>query len=97
MNLGFPEEQQRNLMRVKSRIGQAIIAFLSGRTRFRADELRQHVAENTGAATAPGSSDRILRNLRQSGLVNYRVLSRRHSLYEVLPTCTASGPEEVRS
>lgn len=92
MNFGFAEEQNRNLDRVRSRIGRAIIAFLSSRTSFRADELRQYVASQAGVALAPGSSDRVLRDLRQSGLINYRVLSRRQSLYEVLPAASAPAP-----
>ena len=56
-----------HLARVSTRIAQAIRDFLSqtgtGRT-FHADELRAHVAQRVGP-TAPGSADRILRDLRQ--------------------------------
>jgi hypothetical protein len=75
-------EQAENLERVRSRIGRAIVAFCRERKRFHADELRAAVAEATGIA-APASADRILRDLRQRGVINYRVINRHESLYEV--------------
>jgi ribosomal protein S25 len=36
------------------------------------------------SVSAPAIADRILRDLRQRGVVEYRVLSRRESLYEVM-------------
>ena len=36
--------------------------------------------------TAPGSADRVLRDLRQRGSIDYEVVSRRSSLYRVLAT-----------
>jgi hypothetical protein len=77
------EEQQENLERVSSRIASAIIRFCREHRRFHADELRKYVVSETGIA-APGSSDRILRDLRQRKIIDYRVLNRRESLYEVL-------------
>jgi len=70
--------------RVRSRIKAAILAFTSKRVVFRADELRAFVAQRCGA-TAPASADRILRDLRQRGTLKYVVVSRRRSLYRVLP------------
>jgi len=76
--------QSQELERVSSRIGAAILEFCRGRSgeTFHADELRQHVWRCVGS-TAPGSADRILRDLRQRGLVRYVVVSRRDSLYRV--------------
>jgi hypothetical protein len=75
-------EQQQHLERVSSRIGRAIIGFCRAHRRFHADELRKAVVDETGIA-APASADRILRNLRQRGVIGYKVVSRSESLYEV--------------
>ena len=80
--MNYENEQQENLERVSSRIGRAIIEFCQEHRRFHADELRKHVVRETGIA-APASADRILRDLRQRGVVRYTVLNRRESLYEV--------------
>lgn len=77
------EEHVENLERVSSRIEWAIIDFCKEHATFHADELRQAVTRVTGIA-APASADRILRLLRQKGVVNYEVVSRRESLYRVI-------------
>lgn len=82
------EEQQENLERVSSRMERAILDFCRAHLSqedhtFYADELRKYVIAKTGIA-APASADRILRLLRQRKLLNYRVVSRKESLYEVL-------------
>ena len=74
-------EQQEQLTRVTSRIGQAILEFCSPGRQFHADELREFVAER--CSVAPGSADRVLRDLRKRRLINYKVLSRAQSLYRV--------------
>ena len=76
------EEQPVMLERVNLRIGRAIVDFCSTQKKFHADDLRKHVSKNVGKV-APGSADRILRDLRRRGVLNYRELSRRASLYEV--------------
>jgi transposase-like protein len=76
------DEQQENLERVSSRIGKSIIEFCRSHGRFHADDLRKWVIRETGTA-APASADRILRDLRRRGVIGYRVVSRRESLYEV--------------
>jgi hypothetical protein len=76
-------EQEENLERVSSRIGRAIIDFCRAHKRFHADDLRKAVISETGIA-APASADRILRDLRKRGVIDYRVLSRRESLYEIV-------------
>lgn len=76
--------QQEELSRVADRIGEAILAFAArqGSRDFHADDLRRFVAESMGDANiAPGSPDRILRDLRQRGELDYVILNRSASLY----------------
>lgn len=75
-------EQEENIDRVSSRIAWAIIEFCQTHKRFHADELRKYVIAQTGIS-APGSADRILRDLRSRGIIRYHVVNRRESLYEV--------------
>jgi len=79
-----PEVDTASLERVTSRIGTAIVEFCAARVgqTFHADELRAAVTRACGQ-TAPGSSDRILRQLRLTNRIQYVVLSRRDSLYRV--------------
>lgn len=75
--------QAEHLDRVSVRIGRAIVAFCAEQGLFHADDLRAYVTANVGIV-APGSADRILRDLRQRGCLNYRVVNRRDSLYEMI-------------
>ena len=75
------DEQTENLERVSSRIAASIVEFIRSHRRFHADDLRRHVSARVGSV-APGSADRILRDLRQKDVIDYRVVSRRQSLYE---------------
>jgi hypothetical protein len=94
LNLVF-DEQQANLERVSSRIALAILRFCGAHKFFHADDLRKAVIRETGIA-APASADRILRHLRQRGKLDYRVLDRRASYYEVLWVGKpASQPKEA--
>jgi hypothetical protein len=73
--------QQTQLKRVRSRIGECVLGFCrlyEGRS-FTASQLHQWVDDRMTAA--PGSADRILRNLRQRGEVQYTILSRAGSVY----------------
>lgn len=81
-------EQQANIDRVSDRIAGAILTFCRQRVgkTFHADELRQH-CESVCGKTAPGSADRILRDLRAKGSLSYSVVSRSQSLYH-LTACT---------
>ncbi len=79
--------QHEQLERVTSRIGALVLEFCeeriaSGHREFFAAELRAFIAGRT--TTAPASPDRILRALRSSGQINYRVVSRSKSLYELI-------------
>lgn len=77
-------EQTDNLERVLTRIAAAIIEFF-GRTQdtFFAEEMREYV-ERTVGRIAPGSPDRVMRDLRQRGLIDYEVLSRAASKYRII-------------
>lgn len=81
------KEQKENIERVSSRIGVAITEFWSERIgkQFHVEDLRKFVSAKVGEKVAPASPDRILRQLKQSGKVNYKIVSRRKSLYEALP------------
>lgn len=85
-------EQATNLKRVSDRIAPSILSFFEHRKNqsaflrqvptFHADELRVYVEKHCGTI-APGSTDRVLRQLRAAGKLDYVVLSRRESLYEI--------------
>lgn len=82
-------DQREQLERVSSRIAALIVAFCaerlaSGRVDFHAADLRAAVSEHV--TTAPGSADRILRDLRKRGAVAYVVIDRRASLYRLTGT-----------
>lgn len=76
--------QSANLSRVTARIGESILEFAKSRvgSRFHAGDLHAHVEQATGKC-APASADRVLRSLRQKGLVDYTVISRSDSLYRM--------------
>lgn len=74
------------LEKVSERIGHAVMSFYYDRLRqrafqFHADELRDWVIARVSVA-APASADRILRDMRQKGQLDYVVVSRSDSLYE---------------
>jgi hypothetical protein len=74
-----PEERGR----VYSRIAPLIMAFYQNNAgkEFHAEDLRQYVLR-AAPGIAPGSPDRILRELRLEGKINYVVLNRRESRYQ---------------
>ena len=80
-------QREMEFDRVRAAIGDSIVRFLkerlaSGRVQFHADELRRYVT--AVHPTAPASADRILRSLRQDGVIAYQCVDRSKSLYEVL-------------
>jgi hypothetical protein len=81
-------EQQIEKARVSAAISQHVAAFLDRNLNreFHVEELRRYVFDNVQGYVAPASPDRILRDLRQRKIVNYRVVSRSKSLYLSLPT-----------
>ena len=77
--------------RVRSRIGSLILEFCRLTRRrfvvstFHMEDLREFVEQGVEGKIAPDSPGRILRQLRQQRLLNYRVISRSKSLYRVVP------------
>ena len=83
--------------RVRGRIGSLILEFCTERLKqpefegtFFMEELRQFVETKVSTdlprqRIAPDSPGRILRQLRQERQLNYKVLWRGQSLYQVLP------------
>lgn len=88
-------EQKEHICRVTSAIGKAIMAFCGEHNNFHAEDLRGFIRNSCGS-TAPGSADRILRDLRKKRLLNYRVIDRRASLYQVLPVEQLSPPFQMK-
>ena len=74
-----PEERQR----VYARIAPLILAYAEEHAggAFHAEDLR-HFVLSREPAIAPASPDRILRELRLMGKLDYEVLNRRQSLYQ---------------
>ncbi|MCB7130325.1 MAG: hypothetical protein J3T61_12400 [Candidatus Brocadiales bacterium] len=77
------DRQERE--RVRSRIGSLILEFCRQNKTFFMEELRSYVGRNLVGCIAPDSPGRILRQLRQQGELNYKVVLRRQSLYRVVP------------
>lgn len=81
------DEQEAQLTRVTGQLAAAILRFCrhrlaTGQPEFHAAELREYVeGVHQGA---PGSPDRILRALRRTGAVDYRVIDRAASLYRIV-------------
>jgi hypothetical protein len=83
----FDPIQPIELERVSGQIAKIILKFrdgrrLSGRLEFHAQELHDYVADHI-LNSAPASADRILRELRRSGRIQYTVVNRRQSLYRL--------------
>jgi hypothetical protein len=81
-------EQQANIERVNERIGAAVLDFCKECAQtdhglFYMEDLRKYVSERVGGYIAPDSPGRILRLLREQGKLDYTVLSRAESLYEI--------------
>jgi Fe2+ or Zn2+ uptake regulation protein len=88
--------QTKQLNRVASSASEAIQTFIAARlantdengAAFTADQLRSYVNDNVKGGVSPSSADRVLRMLRQKGLVDYVVLNRGKSLYRAKPVVT---------
>lgn len=81
------------LERVGLNLNQVIVHFWQIRMsspgrRFTANELRQYV-QHHNFGTAPASADRVMRNLRKQGKINYAVVNRSKSLYQAIPLAEA--------
>lgn len=81
------ETHAQNLERVVVKIGPVVLAFcrqilIDGRPRFSMRELTAYVRRCVGEI-APDSPGRTLRELRKSGALNYELVSRKASLYQL--------------
>lgn len=81
-------EQPAELKRVSGRIGPAVLAVLArwcatGRVTFRMSDLHEAVSAEVGGYVAPGSTERIARQLRRTGEARVVLLSRSESLYRI--------------
>ena len=74
-----------DITRVNNAIANHIEKFLGTHKEWHVEELRRFVFDQVNGYVAPASPDRILRDLRQKGRVNYVVVSRVKSLYRSLP------------
>lgn len=84
----FDNEEDRE--RVRGKIEALIKTFCHVGRVFNMIELTCHVSECT--PIAPDSAGRIMRLLRQKGEINYKVVSRSESKYEVIPN-PAKNPD----
>lgn len=78
---GHDPEQPEQLRRVSGKIASMVLEYVREHQIFRGPDLHEHVAAQY--SVAPGSADRVLRSLRRDGLVDYRVVNRSASLYQV--------------
>lgn len=88
-------EQEQQLKRVFSSAAEAVKQFITERLAdtetkgaFTADQLRNYVQNNITGRISPSSSDRVLRELRIKGVIDYLVLNRGKSLYRAVPLGT---------
>jgi hypothetical protein len=84
------------LQRVEANAADAVLAFYQQRLNsedrtFTADQLRFYVSNNISGRVSPGTPDRVLRNLRAKGLLDYVVLNRGKSLYKAVILGTTSA------
>lgn len=73
---------REQLERVSSNIRSVIHSFFAtmrGGQEFRASDLHAYVESR--CSVAPGSADRVMREMRASGLIGYELVSRSGSLY----------------
>lgn len=86
------DEQSRQLERVKGSIAAVILDFFATKKvgeHFFASDVHSFVRSK--ASIAPASADRVMRDLRQSGEVNYVVVSRSRSEYRVESVANFKG------
>lgn len=74
-----------DITRVNNAIAKHIETFVCTHKEWHVEELRRFVFDKVNGYVAPASPDRMLRDLRQKGRVNYVVISRAKSLYRSLP------------
>lgn len=80
-----PSRQEIELKRVKSKTSDWIKQFFDAHQlgeQFHAEDLHNFVKAK--ANVAPASADRIMRDMKRSGEINYEVVNRSQSLYRKL-------------
>jgi hypothetical protein len=80
-----PSRQEVELQRVKMKTSDWIKQFFDAHQlgeQFHAEDLHNFVRDK--ANIAPASADRIMRDMKQSGEINYEVVNRSQSLYRKL-------------
>lgn len=82
------DEQAENLERVSLKIARHVLQFCADclaqeTVRFHASDLCKFVIDQM-PNIAPDSPSRILRDLRRKQQIDYKVISRKDSLYEVI-------------
>ena len=76
--------RDQNQERVSAKIAPHVYDFCADNSTFHMSDLVKAVQDALGDEfVAPDSPSRILRSLRAQGLVHYKVLNRRESLYQV--------------
>ena len=88
MTLFQDKKRKDNLERVRGNIERVLLAFAKHRIdtnnpEFYAEDLLLAV-ESAFIPCAPDSPGRIMRLLRREGLINYKVVSRKDSLYRLV-------------
>lgn len=73
-----------DIERVSTAIARHVTDFVRSHRDFHGEELRQYVFDHVDGYVSPGSPDRILRDLRQKGVISYQLVSRSRSLYRSL-------------
>lgn len=90
--------QLRELSRCKATIAPIILKFWKLREigdQFHMSELTDYVKAQ--AVIAPDSAGRILRDMRQASELNYLVIDRRNSLYQIEPIFIGEQDEPNRN
>lgn len=77
-------EQHENIERVSARIGRWVLDWCVVGKVFHMEDLVRYVEVRLDEPVAPDSPGRIMRDLRQKGVLNYEVLSRSQSLYKII-------------
>jgi len=79
------DEQTRQLRRVRSKIARAIMRYFQNAAPGKTFHLADLVwwIEWLEIPVSPDSPSRVMRDLRQRRIINYRVVNRAQSLYRV--------------
>jgi hypothetical protein len=88
--------QDMNLDRVTAKIGPTIKEFFVAKQvgeQFTAFDVCNYCLDHGTKKLAPASADRVMRGMRQRDEVNYDVVERSNSLYEIKERTGAVGPK----